>query len=90
MGWTFEPLRGGREGMFGLLTTALGLGGKLLSHVLGGHVVGALASKTAIPAANAIADGLGLRGAFGLVAGLYVGSAGFRAGVDQAIAALIP
>ena len=76
--------------MFGLLTTALGLGGKLLSHVLGGHVVGALASKTAIPAANAIADGLGLRGAFGLVAGLYVGSAGFRAGVDQAIAALIP
>ena len=76
--------------MFGLLTTALGLGGKLASHVLGGHVFGAVARKTAIPAANAIADGLGLRGAAGLVAGLYVGNAGFRAGVDQAVKALIP
>ena len=76
--------------MFGLLTTALSLGGKLASHVLGGHVFGALANKTAIPAANAIADGLGLRGIVGLVAGLYVGNAGFRAGVDQAIKALVP
>ena len=76
--------------MFGLLTTALGLGGKLASHVLGGHVLGAIGRKTAIPAANAIADGLGLRGAAGLVAGLYFGNSGFRAGVDQAIKALIP
>ena len=76
--------------MFGLLTTALSLGGKLASHILGGHVFGALANKTAIPAVNAIADGLGLRGIVGLVAGLYFGNAGFRAGVDQAIRALIP
>ena len=76
--------------MIGLLTTALALGGKLASHVLGGHVFGALANKTAIPAANAIADGLGLRGIVGLVAGLYVGNAGFRAGVDQAVKALVP
>ena len=76
--------------MFGLLTTALGLGGKLLSHVLGGHVLGAITNKTAIPAANAIADGLGLRGIVGLVAGLYFGNAGFRAGVDQAVKALVP
>ena len=76
--------------MFGLLTTALSLGGKLASHVLGGHVFGALANKTAIPAVNAIADGLGLRGIVGLVAGLYVGNSGFRAGVDQAVKALVP
>ena len=72
--------------MFGLL----GLAGKLASHVLGGHIFGALANKTAIPAANAIADGLGLRGIVGLVAGLYFGNSGFRAGVDQAVKALVP
>ena len=76
--------------MLGILTTALALGGKLASHVLGGHVFGAVANKTAIPAVNAIADGLGLRGIVGLVAGLYVGNAGFRAGVDQAVKALVP
>ena len=77
--------------MFGLLTTALGLAGKLASHVLGGHILGALANKTAIPAVNAIADGLGLRGLLGFVLATWLfGPAGFRHGLTEAVKALLP
>ena len=76
--------------MLGLLTTALGLGGRAIGGILGTHVYAAIAKKTAIPAFRAIADGLGVRGIAGLVLGLYLSNSGFRAGIDQAVRAVLP
>ena len=76
--------------MLAVLAGAGALIEKAVGHFAGSHIAGAVFHGIPIPAARAIADGLGLRGAAGLVAGLYVGNSGFRAGVDQAIRALVP
>ena len=77
--------------MLGVLAVAGGLIEKVVGHIAGSHVAGALFHGIPIPAARAVADGLGLRGlvGFGLATWLF-GPPGFRHGLTEALRALLP
>ena len=77
--------------MFGLLGAAAQVAEKLVGHFAGSHVAGALFKGIPIPAARAIADGLGLRGLVGFVLATWLfGPPEFRHGLTEALKALLP
>ena len=77
--------------MLALLAAAGGLIEKAVGHFAGSHVAGALFRGVPIPAARAIADGLGLRGLVGfLLATWLFGPPAFRHGLTEALKALLP
>ena len=77
--------------MLAALAVAGGIIEKVVGHVAGSHVAGAIFHGIPIPAARAIADGLGLRGIVGFLAATWLfGPPGFRHGLTEAVKALLP
>ena len=68
---------------------ALSVIGSVVSHIAGASHINSLANQVPVNTAQAV-EALGSRGLIGLVLGLYWGNPGFRAGINQAIAAVVP
>ena len=74
--------------MIGILATVGGFGLKFLARTVGTHLFSSELKSLSVGAVQIVIECLGLRGIVGLILGLGITHAGFRAGIKDAIFSL--